>query len=248
MTNKIEIIVYSFTLVIMAIPPPGLILAKGASYSDFIQKNTVIINDKLAQFLSKIYLGPLFEESGPKEPLQTYLNFLNPYDPSYKITTKFLLTILLWDIYPVANNLMCVGFSRRIGTCPATEVKDYFQEEYAIVIKRYAEHQEKFNEIEGDYQQYSMRNGLPTIIHGKHLTLNTKPKLRPIWRFPREYSLSFMGKIINNNTEKYCVTDNLDNWIEEVSALYTILKYSRTEINKHPEIITVAVKSAIKQN
>ena len=66
-------------------------------YRDFVRKETVIINDKLEQFLSTIYLDPLFEDGEPMEAIQTYLNFLNPDDPYYRVTTKFVLTRLIMD-------------------------------------------------------------------------------------------------------------------------------------------------------
>jgi hypothetical protein len=228
------------------LPPLGIFMLGGGSWRSSLKKNTVIINDKLAQFLSSIYLGPLFEDREPKEPVQEYLKFLDPTDPHYKITTTLTLSQLLCDIYPVASNIKMWRFNKEMGEFTATEIKEVFSEEYSAILKSFVEHQERFGEVEGDYQQYRRMDGKKTSSHGMHLQPGEKRKvIYTIWRIPREHSDYLCSAIIRGNTKK-CVIDN-DDWVTEQGDIYTKLKHTREEIIKHPEmILNSTVKSAGK--
>ena len=218
-------------------------------YRDFVRKENVIINDKLEQFLSTIYLGPLFEDGEPKEAIQTYLNFLNLDDPYYRVTIKFVLTRLIMDIYHNANDIKCIRINKEEGTRAATEVKDFFAEEYDRMVIVYTKHQEKYGEVVGDYRQYKLRTGKPTLAHGQHLLPGEpQPLYHRVWRIPQEHSNVLVGAfILCNNTKKYRINDlELDTWTEYCSLLYCSLEYSKKEMVKHPKVHYTPVKSAVK--
>ena len=208
---------------------------------------TIIVNDKLAQFLSNVYLGPMFEDGESKEPVQEYLKFLDPKDPFYRVTTKTVLFLLL-GLYPIANNIKRTLLNREEGTFAATEIKEIFSYEHAKVLKDCVEHQEKFGEVEGDYQQYKMgsHSGQKTISHGVHLQADENPRaIYQIWQLPREYSNYFIGAIVCNNT-KQCIIIN-DDLAKEQKDLCKKLIHTKGELVKHPEmILNSSVKSASK--
>lgn len=150
---------------------------------DKIKKTIIVLNDKLIKFLTNIYLGPLFESTQtpsestqtPFEPIQTFLKFLDPNDPYCGVTSNVMLPRIL-NIYQKSNDLMMTTSSNcKQGGRPATEIKEYFSEEYNTIISELVDHQEKYGEVVGDYMQYSPR-GKPTRKHGMHVSPNDTTK------------------------------------------------------------------------
>ncbi len=208
---------------------------------DVIKKTIIILNDKLIKFLSNIYLGPLFQNGEPKEPIQSYLKFLDPSDPYYGITSTVMYYVLLSDIYLEANDLMRLSFGVEKGTRPCTEVKEYFSEEYNRVLDDLIGHQEKYGEVVGEYRQYKF-DGSPTTKFGVIRNPGVRDRLPCVWRIPREFSSPLAGAIEENNIEKYQIDDEeLENWAKEHESILSILKYSREEMTKHPEVMAEAV-------
>ncbi len=213
---------------------------------DRIKKTIIILNDKLIKFLSDIYLGPLFEEGEPKEPIQSYLKFLDPSDPYYGITSAVMFYFLLSKIYPEANDLMRLSFGVETGTRPCTEIKEYFSEEYDKILNKFIKHQEKYGEVEGEYRQYKY-DGSHTSTFGISRNKELGCLTNNLWRIPREFSSLLASAIKANNTEKYQIDDEeFENWVKEHALILSKLKYSRDEMKKHPEVKAgaVAVKIA----
>ena len=210
---------------------------------DKLKRTIIILNDKLIKFLTNIYLGPIFEEDESTkittlEPVQSRLMFLDPNDPYYKVTTIFMLNIILCDIYPKANDLMRVIRKEEYGSRPADEAKEYFLDEYNKVLNKYLDHQEKYEEVEGDYRRFKFNgNKYP------HLRSRGIPRQGSVvWIIPREYSLDLVKAMWMNNVEKYQIDDEkLDDWIEEHVSLLKKLNHSNGEMDDHPEVQAGAI-------
>lgn len=207
------------------------------------------LNDKLIKFFTNIYLGPLFD--GCKEDtsvsIQSHLKFLDPSDPYYGITSTIMFCTI-FDIYVKANDLISLGWGKVTGNRPAIEIKEYFKEEYDVILNRYLDHQKKYNEVEGDYRQFKL-DGSKTISNGMHLGKNEKPKFRHgLFWIPWEFSQYLVDKIQTDYTEKCPIEDDdeLDKWVVEHSDILDKLKYSSREMVHRPEVRlgAVAVKSS----
>ena len=200
-------------------------------------KSPHLISDKLLQFLSEAYLGPLYDNGTVGERIGAYLYFLTPDDPLYRVTSKPILMQLLL-IYRKANDIQFQEVEDISGKNPDTQIRNYFGDEYNKVFQKYADHQREYGEIVGQPKQFNF-NGSPA--GNINLLVPQIPCYR-VWWVPMMLSSPIMMRIEYDNTELYELEDDeeYDYFVKKTENLLDALQTSSRSMRNHPEVTDAA--------
>ena len=192
-----------------------------------------LISDKLTQFLSEAYLGPLYDNGTVGERIGAYLYFLNPDDPFYRITPESNLTQLLF-IYQRANDIQFQDKEGVTGKNSDTQIRNYFGDEYNKVFQKYADHQREHGEIVGRRRKFNF-NDSPSFGIVRGVT-------HQLWWVPTMLSDPIITRIASDNTESYEIEDDeeYDDYFRKSNNLQKALQKSSRSMDNHPEVTDAA--------